>query len=647
MNTQKKKPVGFASRPRLPFDSTAVSLGSATHIPRRWAYAFVVSIPAIYALILLAFWNRVGPRDYDQFLVFHKLQYWNANLFGLAKQWAPVMCSGLSLAGEPQVPFASLTMALGYLLGPQAGLALGVAAYFIAGWVGTYLYSGLYLKESLQRALAASLFIGNGFFICRMAYGHVDFLPFLSLPLALWIVHRTVRPAPSDPPAIQSFAAIGALGVLISMAIDGSPVAILHWLTWIVLYCLALSVVTRSFRPLFVIGSACLLACCLDAGYLWPMVEAQALFPRLTPDTFTGPWNLLWFLLIPMRGKIFPANGKGLELSVFIGPIFCYLIWRYRKILAAQIPSAVRTPLIAVSLFSILMGMGSLHAVDVPVWLSPFDWLRPLPGFRSLGVTGRYWGFLALPLSLLSAAAIWHWLFNETRGKRWAGVLLLGLSLQLIFQTQSLLSQWTPSRSYPVMSGGRAFDGGSQSVRAIQFEDDDKRRQGEYISPTQQVINCYDQDDFLRANIQPGSTLVQDVHTRFSKIADQRAAAEFVSWNHIRVTGIGPKSNGAVQVTLNQAYNSFWRAEGCEVQRGPQNNLVLSCPSERLNDSAINLVFYNGISASAARISQVSWAFAASFAIFGFAYAGYRSRVRRVGEPSLLGARQSGFAERQ
>jgi hypothetical protein len=609
-----------------------------TSVPRRWAYAFVVSIPAIYALIFLVFWNRVGPRDYDQFFVFHELQYWNASLFGLAKNWTPVMCSGLSLAAEPQVPFASLTMALSYLLGPQAGLATGTVLYFIAGWIGAYLYSGLYVKEPLQRALAASLFIGNGFFICRMAYGHVDFLPFLALPLALWIVHRASKAPSSASPAFESSISIGALGALIAVAIDGSPVAIIHWLVWIALYCLVLSLVARSMRPLLMITGACALACCLDAGYLWPMIEAQASLPRLTLDTFTGPWNLLWYLLVPMRGKLFPANGKGFELSVFIGPIFFYLIWRYRKILAQMMPPNIRTPLFVVSLVSILMGMGSLHAADVPVWLSPFDWLRPLPGFRSIGVTGRYWGFLALPLSLLSAAAIWHWLFKEPQSRRWTGILLLAFLVQVIFQTQSLLSQWATFRTYPPTSTVRAFGGGSQPIRAIRFDDDDVKRQGEFITPTTQVINCYDQDDFLRANVLPGSTLVQNIHSRFSTSRTEKATAEFASWNHIQVVGTGQKANDVVQITLNQAYNPLWQAAGCAVQQGSQNNLVLECGAAQLNRGAVNLVFLDRISAAAARISQICWSLAAGLASLVFAHAWYRSRVGQSVAPSPIAA---------
>ncbi len=99
----------------------------------RWWAAFTFGIPTVYALILVACSRRVGTSDYDQFLVFHELQYWNANLFGLAKQWSPLMCSGLSLAGEPQVPFASLTMLLAYLVGPLTGMVLGTLVYLGIG----------------------------------------------------------------------------------------------------------------------------------------------------------------------------------------------------------------------------------------------------------------------------------------------------------------------------------------------------------------------------------------------------------------------------------------------------------------------------------------------------------------------------------
>ena len=99
-----------------------------------------------------------------------------------------------------------------------------------------------------------------------------------------------------------------------------SPVAIIHLLLWVGVYALALSIWARSWRPTALIACAVLVAGVLDAGYLWPMVQAQAGFPRLTVDTFTSIFSFLWFALLPMRGKVLPANGNGHELSVFIGP---------------------------------------------------------------------------------------------------------------------------------------------------------------------------------------------------------------------------------------------------------------------------------------------------------------------------------------
>src|SRR5882757_3002263 len=214
--------------------------------PTRWWAAFTFAIPVIYAVILTLFAGRVGTADYDQFLVFHELQYWNATLFGLAKQWSPVMCAGMSLAGEPQVPFASLTMLMSYVRGPLTGIVAGTLLYLASGWLGGYLYSGLWLKEQRARLLAASLFIGNGFFICRIAHGHRDFVPFLALPLALWVVHKFSDRADPTLTVANRVLAVLLLGCLFAVVIDGSPVAILHWVFWVGIYCASLAWVRRS-----------------------------------------------------------------------------------------------------------------------------------------------------------------------------------------------------------------------------------------------------------------------------------------------------------------------------------------------------------------------------------------------------------------
>ena len=579
---------------------------------RRWSRAFIFAIPAIYLAALVIFADRIGPSDYDQFLVFHELQYWNATLFGPAKQWSPVMCSGLSLAGEPQVPFASLSMLLGYVLGPLKGIVAGVIAYLALGWAGAYLYSGLWMQEREQRSLAASLFIGNGFFICRLAHGHLDFMPFLALPLALWIIHRTSDRMASEPFA-QSALAILILGSVFAVGVDGSPVTIIHWIFWIGLYSAVLSFIRRSILPTTVFVTACALASVLDAGYLWPMLNAQADFPRRTADTFTGPWSLPWFMLIPMRGKLLPANGTGIELSVFIGPVLFYLIWRYRRVLRTQLPPEIKLPLLIVSLVSIWLGMGSLHVAHIPVWLSPFDWLRPLPGFRSMNVTGRFWGFLALPLSLLAAAALWRFIHTGPATRRRTVLIASAFLIQIIFQGESVLSTWWPSRVYTPPSANGVFNGAPQQIAAIRIADGPRTtQQGAVISPTTAVVDCYDLDDFTRADVNTGTSLIKDV-TADATIARPNTPLEagFITWNRIRIQdarasaamATDARRDPVLHIVLNQAFHSQWSSPDCELTRGEGGNLVANCPARSLLGRSVDLVFSDPVSDIGVRTS--------------------------------------------
>jgi hypothetical protein len=578
----------------------------------------VIGVVALYVLFFVIFFRRSGPRDGDQFLVFHSLQYWNAALFGIAKQWTPLMCSGLSLAGEPQVPFMSLSMALSYVWGPLWGVRLTTATYLVAGWLGAYLYAGLWLRTRLQRALAASLFIGNGFFFCRLGFGHFDFIPFLVLPLILWVLHRGAEWT-RDPfgigTALRVLFTVLLLGATLALVIDGSPVAIIHLLFWMGIYAAVLAISIRRTAPAALFAVAVLLAVFLDAGYLWPMLQSQALFPRLTADRFTSALSLVWFAILPLRGKVLPANGNGHELSVYIGPVLVYCLWRYRSWLAADLPAALGRPLLVVSVASIVLGMGSLRELHVPVWLSPFDLLRPLPGFRSIGVTGRFWGFLALPLSLMGAAALWRFASEVRPGWRMHVCFGSVLIFQLGFQAETLTSQWLHSPPFLVVSLATPFKHGPEAVEYVAIPDG--YFQGQLLTPIRGVCDCYDMDDFTRAQNEPGSTLITQVMVNGRALASTPPFdAHFVTWSHIRLrggcaTGSDPacanSPNARIQFTLSQAYHQGWRASGCATSASARGNLVIDCPADYLRAASLEVMFDDPSSDWGARISLTLW----------------------------------------
>jgi len=601
----------------MPADPSTVSAAPPrVDVPgERHLLALAIAIPAIYALLLAVFWNRIGPRDFAEALTYHQMQFWNEQLFGLAKQWSPVICSGLSLAGEPQTPVLSLSMVLGYVLGPLAGLKLAALLYFICGWAGAYLYARLWMDNKRACALAASLFIGNGFFILRFAVGHVVFIPVLTLPMMLWLLHRSlVRPPDASTPAVALRTVLLTLLIAfgISVTIDGAPVSFLHLQFWIGLYALVLTLVTRTARPVLIFMAAAALAFVLDAGYVWPMVVAQGEFPRQVPDAFTNPLAFLWFLLLPLQGKLItPANGNGHELSVFIGPVIAYLIWRYRARLLDDLPRAMKIPLLTVSVVSLWLGMGSLHPLHVPTVLSPFDWLRPLPGFRSMGVTGRYWGFLALPLSLLGAAALHRFVADRPPPARLQTFLALALLLQLGFQTTAVLLDWLPS---PHGNDARTETAFSRDGEAISFGYRGNRLQAELITPRHGIIDCYDMDDFRRAHMEPGADLVQSLTSASATIVHPSfLQARFMTWNRIRITAdrslpttVGSGDEPAA-IVLNQSYHRYWQSRSCRTGMSPQGNLALSCSATRLAHEAVELDFHDPISDLGAKVSATAW----------------------------------------
>src|SRR6266404_5972774 len=114
----------------------------AVESTRCWV-AFTFAIPVVYGVILTLFAHRVGTADYDQFLVFHELQYWNASLFGLAKQWAPL-------------PWFMLIPMRGKLL-PANGTGIELSVFigpFLAYLIWRYRHT---LRERLPREMRIPL----------------------------------------------------------------------------------------------------------------------------------------------------------------------------------------------------------------------------------------------------------------------------------------------------------------------------------------------------------------------------------------------------------------------------------------------------------------------------------------------------------
>jgi hypothetical protein len=294
---------------------------------------------------------------------------------------------------------------------------------------------------------------------------------------------------------------------------------------------------------------------------------------------------------------------------VFIGPIIALALWKYRQPLLRGLSAHIRAPLLAVSFVSVWLGMGSLHAIHVPIVFSPFDWLRPLPGFRSMGVTARYWGFLALPLSLLGALALRRFIMERPDVKSLWHWLIWVLLLQFGFQIVSLAGPALPG--HPCLAS-LVEPWSMRDGESVSHVFHCRKPEGEFISPTRGVIDCYDNDDFRHADTWPGSDLIESAHLEGAD-TPLPVTARFMTWNRIRIESAAPMPSAAnvsssVHIVLDQAYHKFWRTNDCELSASDSGNLVVRCPADVMRNGPIELQFHDPVSELGTRTSVAAWA---------------------------------------
>jgi hypothetical protein len=462
-----------------------------------------------------------------------------------------------------------------------------------------------------MKLLAASMFVANGFAFCRLAYGHTTLLPALLVPGILWGFHRLGDWTHAGA-GLQRGArwALGlfVLGAVFALAMDGAPQVIAYVMFWIGLYALTLSFVRRSAGPVLVFVGAVAVAAVLDAAWLWPMVEAQQHHPRIRELRFTNPGGLLFFLVVPMRttSPFRPSLGNGHELTVFVGIVVAYALWRYRRKLRRVVPRDLAVPLLVTSLVSIWVGMGSLEALGVPRVLSPYDWLRQLPGFRSLGVTGRFWGFLALPLSLLGSVAL-RWLFLQRAGRRHFAIWVVLAFIPLVFLVTTVGEKLGGSRVYEPFSLEGLYDGGGERVEYVYR---DLGFQGLLITPTTGVIDAYNSHDFFRPPIEPGSQLVRSVHIDGREVERAGFDGVFMTWRHIRLRppeAAALPAGDAVRIVLNQAWHKYWRADAGAVARGDENHLEVVLDRDALLRGPVDVRYHDPVSVLGVEVSGIAW----------------------------------------
>jgi hypothetical protein len=226
----------------------------------------------------------------------------------------------------------------------------------------------------------------------------------------------------------------------------------------------------------------------------------------------------------------------------------------------------------------------------------------------------------------------------------WRLHALLGavVVFQLGFQAETLSSHWVGSPRYHDSDARDYF----KEPASIDYATlNERRQQGEVLTPVTGVCDCYDMDDFLRPRIQPTEGPVLSV----SRLDGRGGAVpalqvRFVSWSRMEIRAAcvdervcdAPRS-GVIRIVLAQAYHSDWRAPGCEVYGTPGGNLALECPVRQLREP-LRLEYRNASSDQAARVSSTAWKMWVCVLMAGFlAHCLRRTSLRRHSPPISIG----------
>jgi hypothetical protein len=117
-------------------------------------------------------------------------------------------------------------------------------------------------------------------------------------------------------------------------------------------------------------------------------------------------------------------------------------------------------------------------------------------------------------------------------------------------------------------------------------------------------------DDFVHAEMAPGSTLIKAAQTNSGRTMPVRAfSGHFVTWSHIVLSETPsaelPKTK--VRLVLWQAYHPYWQAESCTTEAADKGNLALNCPAALFKTQVVNLRFDDQLSEVAAAVSRFAW----------------------------------------
>jgi hypothetical protein len=212
-----------------------------------------------------------------------------------APWFSPAQCAGTPYLGDLNVMFHSAPQVFAVFGGPAFAVQATVVLFAALGLAGTVALARDTLQTSLPAALlAAALVLFNGFFVYRMAIGHLTFHPIMLIPAAAWLTVGGPALGRYAGPVLRALMVGAAFALMVEAGmVHGVLPAVLViagvW-AWTAL---------RSGRidpaPVLILGAAAVVAGLLSAARLQAALAFLSHFPRADYPLpgFASVWDAL------------------------------------------------------------------------------------------------------------------------------------------------------------------------------------------------------------------------------------------------------------------------------------------------------------------------------------------------------------------
>jgi len=243
-------------------------------------------ITLVFYFIFQGFFSSASMPGENYFPILLDGVFWEHNNGLFSVPWfTPAFGGGLPKFPNPQSIYYSLEQFLCFVTDPVTAIKITLYVFAVMGFFGFYLLlRKIFLVSSLTSLLGATIFLFNGFYICRMLIGHITFHPFMLYPLFFLLILRL--PLKNGTPDKRVFIAdiLFTSLILIYMFYSGAfhiiPPMLLTTVICGLLYNLTVNA-AFNYKYFFIkLFFVLLVSIAASAAYLNASISYLSLFPR-------------------------------------------------------------------------------------------------------------------------------------------------------------------------------------------------------------------------------------------------------------------------------------------------------------------------------------------------------------------------------